>query len=54
MAIITHAENAHILSAKWLDEYGVDLSWITVPQDDGNDKSVIRIEEHLASELYFA
>ena len=44
---------ADILSAEWLDEDDVDLSGITVPQDDGNDKSVampiITIEEHLAS-----
>ena len=53
MAIIAHTENADILSAEWLDEDDVDLSGITVPQDDGNDKSVampiITIEEHLAS-----
>ena len=53
MAIIADRENADILSAEWLDEDDVDLSDITVPQDDGNDKSVtmpiITIEEHLAS-----
>ena len=40
MAIIAHTENADILSAEWLDEDDVDLFGITVPQDDGNDKSV--------------
>ncbi len=53
MAIIADRENADILSAEWLDEDDVDLSDITVPQDDGNDKSVtmpiITIEEHLSS-----
>ena len=34
MAIIAHTENAHILSGEWLDEDDVDLSGITVPQDD--------------------
>ena len=40
MAIIAHKENADILSAEWLDDDDVDLSGITVLQDDGNDKSV--------------
>ena len=36
---IANTENTEILSDKWLDE-NVGLSGITVPQDDGNGKSV--------------
>ena len=38
VAIIAHTKNADIVSAEWLDEDDVDLSGVTVPQDDGNDK----------------
>lgn len=38
---IAHTENADILSAKWLEEEDVDLFGITVPPDDGFDKSVV-------------
>ena len=38
MAIIAYKENSGILCAEWLDENDVDLSGLSVQNNDGNDE----------------
>ena len=48
MAIITPKENSGILCAEWLDEHYVNLSDLSVQQNDESDTMpVVTIDEHL-------
>ena len=39
MAIVAPKENSDILHAEWIDEDYVNLSGLSVQQNDGNDES---------------